>query len=266
MRTRFDSKQFGPHTPTKFSGQEKQMDIGDIYSREFFAGQFEGSARSAGVVVPLVLSLVPAKSVVDVGCGVGPWAASFLANGVSDVWGVDGDYVQSSQLLIPVERFIARDLRKPLLLDRHFDLAVSLEVAEHLPPSRAASFVDDLTRLAPCILFSAAIPGPTGTDHINSQYLPYWIELFQKRQYEAIDPIRPQIWGKDSVEWFYQQNIVIFAASGHPLLARERSKPQTFIHHHIYEQVLHATPSLGVMAKAFPTAVYRSIRYRLGLR
>jgi len=236
-----------------------------VYSREFFARQVDGSASSAAVVVPLVLSLLPAKSVVDVGCGVGPWAAEFLANGVPDVWGVDGDYVNRSQLRIPPDRFLARDLTKSLRLDRTFDLAVCLEVAEHLPESRAEGLVTDLTTMAPCLLFSAAIPGPTGTNHINSQYLPYWIELFKGHGYEAIDPIRPQIWGNNSVKWFYQQNTVMFVAPKHPLLTKDFSKPQIIIHQELYEQVLRSKPTLAMIVRGLPDAVRRSIRYHLGL-
>ena len=143
------------------------------YSAEFYAGQVAGSASSAAVVVPLVLSFLQVKSVVDVGCGVGPWAAEFLANGVREVWGIDGDYVDRSQLRIPTDRFVARDLSKPLQFNRTFDLAICLEVAEHLPESRAGSLVSDLTSLASCVLFSAAVPGQGGTNHINLQYLPY---------------------------------------------------------------------------------------------
>lgn len=175
------------------SSQFPNQKPGTIYTPDFFAGQVGRSASSASVVVPMVLSLVSVKSVVDVGCGVAPWAAEFLANGVPEVLGVDGDYVNRLQLRIPAERFLAQDLTKPLTLDRRFDLAVCLEVAEHLPESRAAGLVADLTSLAPCVLFSAAVPGPTGTNHINSQFLPYWIELFREHEYDAIDPIRPRI-------------------------------------------------------------------------
>jgi SAM-dependent methyltransferase len=237
-----------------------------IYSSQFFAGQVDGSARSAAVVVPLVLSFLPVKSVIDVGCGVGPWAAEFVANGVPDVWGVDGDYVDRSQLRIPSDRFFARDLTKSLHFDRTFDLAVCLEVAEHLPESRSGGLVADLTSTAPCVLFSAALPGPTGTHHINSQYLPYWVELFQTQGYEAIDPIRPRIWGNDSVEWFYQQDMVMFVAPKHALLIKGFPKPQTIIHQRLYEQVLHQKPTLGVLVRGFPGAVRRSIRYHLGHR
>lgn len=69
-----------------------------VYSRESFARHAEGSAKSATVVVPLVLSLLPVGSVIDVGCGIGPWAAEFLRHGVEDVWGIDGDYVDRSRL------------------------------------------------------------------------------------------------------------------------------------------------------------------------
>jgi SAM-dependent methyltransferase len=242
----------------------KARNVSTVYSREFFAGQVAGSGSSAAVVVPLVLSFLPVRSVVDIGCGVGPWAAEFVANGVPDVWGVDGGYVERSQLRIPPDRFLARDLTKSLQFDRTFDLAVCLEVAEHLPESRAAGLVADLTAMAPCVLFSAAAPGPTGTNHINSQYLPYWIELFKVHGYEAIDPIRPRIWGNNSVEWFYQQDTVMFVAPKHPLLIKDFPKPQTVIHQELYEQVLRSTPTLGMMVRSFPEAVRRSILYHLG--
>ena len=161
-----------------------------IYTVRFFSEQVSGSATSASIVVPLVLSMLNVKSVVDVGCGVGPWAAEFLANGVPEVWGIDGDYVDLSQLRIPQDRFLARDLTKSIQIDRTFDLAVCLEVAEHLPESRADGLIADLTSVAPCILFSAAVPGAGGTHHINEQYLSYWTERFLKRGYEGVDAIR----------------------------------------------------------------------------
>ncbi len=237
-----------------------------IYTVRFFSEQVSGSATSASIVVPLVLSMLNVKSVVDVGCGVGPWAAEFLANGVPEVWGIDGDYVDLSQLRIPQDRFLARDLTKSIQIDRTFDLAVCLEVAEHLPESRADGLIADLTSVAPCILFSAAVPGAGGTHHVNEQYLSYWTERFLKRGYEGVDAIRPWILGNDSVEWFYQQNTVLFAAPGHPLLGQGIPKAQTIIHQDLYERrAMHPKFTLSMVAKAFPGALSRSIRFHLGL-
>ncbi len=235
-----------------------------VYSSQFYAGQVDGSASSAAVVVPLVLSLLPLNSVIDVGCGVGPWAAEFLAQGVPDVWGIDGDHVDRTQLRMPPDRFLARDLTKRLQFDRTFDLAVCLEVAEHLPESRACGLVTDLTSLAPCVLFSANVPGSGGTHHINEQYLSYWVDLFQRHGYEGIDPIRPRILGNDSVEWWYQQNTVMFVAPRHPLLAKGFPKPQSIIHESLYERTRYQVPTLRMLVSAFPDAVRRSIRYHLG--
>jgi len=235
-----------------------------VYRSEFFASFVDGAERSASVVVPIVLALLPVKSVVDVGCGVGAWAAKFLAAGVPDVWGVDGDYVDRCELRIPADRFIARDLSKPLQVGRTFDLAVCLEVGEHLPESRARGFVSDLTSLAPCVLFSAAVPHQGGARHINEQYLPYWVRLFQRQGFEGIDPIRPQILGNVAVEWWYQQNTVMFAAPNHPLLANGFLKPQSIIHQNLYED-LYERLTLGTLLRVFPAAARRSIRYHLGL-
>jgi SAM-dependent methyltransferase len=242
----------------------------EIYSEKFYAEQVDGSANSAAVVVPLVLSLLAMKSVVDVGCGLAPWAAEFLARGVPEVWGIDGDYVDPAELRIPLNRFLARDLTNSLRVGRTFDLAVCLEVGEHLPQSRAQGFVADLTSMAPCVLFSAAVPGQGGTGHINEQYLPYWSDLFLARGYEGIDAIRPQILGHELVRWWYQQNLVMFAAKGHPLLAKGFRKPQSIIHQRLYElkceQLRCAeAPSLRKSVSAFPGSVRRSIRRRLGL-
>src|SRR5207248_2011869 len=108
-----------------------------FYNRRFYEEKCGGSLASARVVVPLILDLVPVTSVCDVGCGVAHWLSVFRECGVHDILGVDGDYVDTKLLYIPADRFIALDLAKPVALDRRFDLVVSLEVAEHLPDTRA---------------------------------------------------------------------------------------------------------------------------------
>lgn len=183
---------------------------GEPYTRNYYEWQRAGAARSAEIVIPLLLELLPVQSVVDVGCGVGSWLAVFRKRGVADVLGVDGGYVDRELLQIPQDCFKAWDLASPLSLTRVFDLAMSLEVAEHLPPECAAPFVESLTRLAPAVLFSAAIPFQIGLHHVNEQWQEKWAELFREHEYLPVDFIRRQIWQNEEVEPWYVQNTLLF--------------------------------------------------------
>lgn len=181
------------------------------YTDEFYRNHREVSLRSARQIVPFVLRLVEPWSVVDVGCGLGTWLSVFREQGVTDVCGMDGDWVDRTKLVIPADRFLAADVCRPLPVDRRFDLALSLEVAEHLPGECGAAFVGSLTRLAPLVLFSAAIPFQGGAGHINEQWPEYWVEHFRQSGYAVIDCIRRAIWNNAEVEWYYAQNTLLFA-------------------------------------------------------
>src|SRR6185437_701201 len=180
------------------------------YTKSFYEEIRNGSVRSAEVIVPLVLDLVHPSSVVDVGCGDASWLAVFQKLGIQDVFGIDGDYVAPELLQVPRSRFQASDLSKPLSLPRAFDLAISLEVAEHLPVDSASVFVESLTRLAPIVLFSAAIPLQGGNHHINEQWPDRWAALFREHDYVPVDCIRKRVWQNDAVEWWYAQNTLLF--------------------------------------------------------
>lgn len=180
------------------------------YPIDFYEAQVAGSISSARVIVPLVLSMFPSRSVVDVGCGVGAWLAEFARNGVQDYLGIDGSHVTRDMLKIPPEHFRVEDLTEFSDIDARFDLACSVEVAEHLPEDRAHAFVSMLVKAAPVVPFSAAIPGQGGTHHVNEQWQSYWAELFRQFEYVPVDCIRPTIFYDNRVEWWYRQNILIF--------------------------------------------------------
>lgn len=134
---------------------------------------------SAQHVVPLVSSLIHPSSVVDVGCGSGAWLDVFRKHGASRILGLDGYNVDPAWLCIPQDCFRALDLSKPFQVAEVFDLAVCLEVAEHLPKDAAPGFIQSLARLAPGVLFSAAVPLQGGTHHVNEQWPGYWQDLFE---------------------------------------------------------------------------------------
>jgi hypothetical protein len=180
------------------------------YDKEYYLGLREGARRSAEVIVPLVSGWIHPGSVVDVGCGDGTWLSVFRQHGVREILGIDREYVTGEILEIPEKEFLSHDLRFPLWMDRQFDLVVSLEVAEHLPGECAETYVDSLTRLGPAVLFSAAIPFQGGTDHVNEQWPDYWVELFGRKGFVALDPIRKHVWQHADVEYWYSQNILLF--------------------------------------------------------
>ena len=167
---------------------------------------------AARVILPLVFSLQPAASVVDVGCLYGSWAGVCSELGVEDVVGIDGDYIDRGAIRIPERRFIAHDLATPLKLPRSFDLAISLEVAHYLPERRAAGFVGDLCALAPLVLFSSAIPNPGGTTRLNGQWPAYWVERFANHGYTPVDCIRDEVWDHPAVGRWYAETTLLFAS------------------------------------------------------
>lgn len=183
-----------------------------IYGAWFYDAIRTPVQASVAALVPLVYERLKPRTVIDVGCGEGWWALGFAELG-SEVIGIDGPYVDDPAL---GDRFIPADLEMPLPahLAGRFDLAVSLEVAEHLTPARAASFVADLCALAPVVLFSAAIPGQGGNGHINCQWASWWAEHFAVNGFDLDGSIRHEIWNDDRIEPWYRQNLHIATKGG----------------------------------------------------
>jgi SAM-dependent methyltransferase len=182
----------------------------NVYDERFFADQREESCSSAAVVVPLVHELLHPRSVLDVGCGTGPWVRAWMQLGVTDAMGVDGPYVPREQLLIPAENYLASDLTRPLDLNRQFDLVSCLEVAEHLDATHATTLLDSLTRHGDVVLFSAAVPGQPGTHHVNCAWQSHWVRLFGERDWHVLDILRSTLWNDGRVGSCYRQNLLLF--------------------------------------------------------
>jgi hypothetical protein len=198
------------------------------YQDAFFDRRQAAARAAAREIVPLVLDLVRPRSVVDFGCARGEWLSIFREHGIEDVLGIDRLPCDERRLLIPAERFSNQDLLAGARLARRFDLALALEVAEHLPESSAAGFVASLVAAAPVVLFSAAIPHQGGTGHVHERWQDYWAARFEAHDYRALDPLRRRLWGNPGVPRWYRQNLLLYTSdaelSRNPELAREHGR------------------------------------------
>jgi len=207
----------------------------------------EGATRSAALMVPRILKRFPnITSVVELGCGTGVWLHFFKSNGVPKVLGLDGETSDSNLLILPGGEFRAVDLSKSLCLQEKFDLAISLEVAQHLPPEAAQTFVASMCRLSDLVIFGAAIPGQSGTEHVNERWPSYWTALFDAKGYEVFDILRPLFWYDQRIEWCYAQNSLVFVRRNRRDLTQiaqavvalqEPPRPLDVVHPRCFEQL-----------------------------
>ena len=189
-----------------------ELSPSDTYDRKFYDIVSGTALPSARRVVPHIVQWLHPTRVIDIGCGEGAWLIEFLRLGCHVV-GVDGKFVEKGRLLIPLPTFVQRDLELPLtdvVSDFAFDLALSLEVAEHLSAHRAEGFVDDLVSFSDRVLFSAAIPGQGGYGHINEQPHQYWIRMFEDRGYAVTTVLQRRFANDPEVASWYRSNMLLF--------------------------------------------------------
>lgn len=221
-------------------------------------------------MVPQILELFPnTASVVDLGCGTGVWLHNFKAKGVPRVLGLDGGISEDGMLLLRHDEFRSVNLSEPVRLPERFDLALSLEVAEHLPPRAAQTFVASLCRLSDLAIFGAAIPGQSGTWHVNERWPSYWAALFDAEGYELFDILRPLAWYDQRVEWWYAQNSLVFVRRSRDDLGQiartvaarqDRPNPLDLVHPRCFETFRR---SLEVQNTALVTAQEKITAYEL---
>jgi hypothetical protein len=161
----------------------------------------------------LVRSFMPLGDVVDFGCGIGAWVYAAEQLGATSALGIEGDWITGTDTIVDKAKIRIADLAAdPPIFTKEFDLAMAIEVAEHLPEASADAFCRSLASASNRILFSAAIPKQGGVGHVNEQPLPYWVEKFWALGYVPLELIRPYIANDKSVYFWLRQNLIMFVA------------------------------------------------------
>lgn len=180
-----------------------------IYNEKFYNEMYENNYKTAVQMIPVFIEKFKPNSIVDVGCGRGIFLAEVKKyNENMEILGLDGDYV--NKLLIDKKNFLACDISKKIRLNRKYDLAISLEVAEHISSEAADIFIENLTDLSDIIIFSAAIPEQGGDGHINEQWPSYWNEKFEKKGYYVSECLRNYFWKHKDMDPYRRQNVLLY--------------------------------------------------------
>lgn len=187
------------------------MTYPSAYDGQFYAARRERTMPSARRILDIVRDYVAFRSVADFGCGTGTWLSVALEHfDAEKAIGVEGDWMRKEWLDDTRIEFYPHNLEESIAIGP-VDLAISLEVAEHVSPGRAVGFITDLCRAAPLVLFGAAIPGQGGVGHVNEQWQGYWANLFRQHGYQCFDAIRPLVWDEEDIPYWYRQNVLLYS-------------------------------------------------------
>lgn len=187
----------------------------DLYNGGYYQRDVEPlAAHAAPVISGTILDDFRLGRVVDIGCGTGALLAAFMERGCVCV-GLEYadagiDYCRSRGL--DVHKFDIEHDRLDGSLGV-FDLAISTEVAEHLPERCAEDFVELLTGLSELVAVTAAPPGQGGLDHVNEQPPEYWIAKFEARGFRLDEAVRDRWkaqWREGGIADFFYQNLMVF--------------------------------------------------------
>jgi hypothetical protein len=197
-----------------------------MYGVEFHDSLWAESAACARLVLPRVFALWRPKSIIDIGCGAGPWLSVAGEEGIDELVGVDVPAAADATHRYGGMRFVPSDISQPLPdVGGPFAMAMSIEVAEHLPATSADTFVETLTGLAPVVLFSAAYPGQHGIGHINVQWPSYWAERFAARGFEAREITRLDTWKDPECPNVLRTGLLLFVSAEAPDVLRSLPAP-----------------------------------------
>jgi hypothetical protein len=184
-------------------------------------------ARAAAIVyLSRLNSLVssPIDSVIEFGSGQGSWiseAKKFFNIANSACLAIDGPWAQHwHDSSVP---FIACDLNKSSVatvlksderVQARYELAICVEVCEHLSVEAAKSVVNSICDRASIVIFGSALTGQFGQGHRNCRSHYYWQAMFLSHGFKLFDAFRSHTFeaSQDVPPW-YAQNTYLYIRS-----------------------------------------------------
>lgn len=192
----------------KIIGKDKDV----IYDRKFFDRNLEWNIPIAAKFVNIIIKYFNPRSVVDMGCGNAEFLSHFKKAGIV-IKGYEGSHYAIDSSLVGKEYIELFDLRKMINSNTKYDLAICLEVAEHVEKRFSEILIENLINLSDVIIFTAAPPGQGGHFHINEQPREFWVNIFKDRNYlydsEITEKVKSDM-KKEKIIWWYCDNLMVF--------------------------------------------------------
>ena len=214
-----------------------------MYDKGYYKKHQDGSYQSASRILRFLKTLLHFETVIDFGCGMGTWGVAAKELGARRYIGIDQHKYDISYMQIDSSEYWENNLQLPIYIEHCYDLAICVEVAEHIPEDSVNTLIDNICLGSEIVLFSAALPYQGGTGHINEQSCSYWVNKFLIRGYKPIDCIRPTFWNDEQVEVWYRNNCILYVTEK----ASERIKahlpaisfPTDIVHPQMLTRILH---------------------------
>ena len=112
-----------------------------LYDKSFYEST-HSHVYSAQKIFEIIFKYLKPKSIIDVGCGSGSWLKAASEMGVKNLTGIEGNWLKPEMLIAENINLLIHDISNSLPRLSKYDLAITLEVAEHLSESRSKSFIE----------------------------------------------------------------------------------------------------------------------------
>lgn len=191
--------------------------MSNYYNANYFGSSIFDYNYSA--IAEAIVNTYDPKRVIEFGCGNGELAKELAKRNI-EVIAIDG-YSKPNYEGYTLVKFFPLDMNNSAATEKllseitgKFDVAISLEVAEHLDPAISGSLVKWMTNLSNAVVFSAAVPKQDGDGHINCRTHMEWYNFFAANGFEIVDTIRHQLRDHDKVGLWYKLNAIDYIRTG----------------------------------------------------
>lgn len=152
----------------------------EVYREGYFTPRLQtGSIHIDKIIADAIFDVLKPASVVDCGCAVATELYWLKKQGV-EVKGLDAStYAIKHSLIEEIEQW---DLRRKYQFKRRYDVCLSFDVIEHIPPEYEHVMLDNLVSASDTVLIS--VPWMVGDIlHENEQPPEYWMFRFHHLGY-----------------------------------------------------------------------------------